>query len=87
MEDKLEARFQELEEKLKNLQENLETGDGRSEAETIHNGVGLNNIHRRIQGQYGADYGLKVESKEGEGTTVYITIGYLSESEDVLNET
>ena len=75
------------EEKLKNLQENLETGDGRSEAETIHNGVGLNNIHRRIQDQYGADYGLKVESKEGEGTTVYITIGYLSESEDVLNET
>lgn len=32
--------------------------------------VGVNNVHDRIQLNFGEEYGLKVESTEGEGTTV-----------------
>ncbi|CAK4858136.1 unnamed protein product [Aphanomyces euteiches] len=37
-------------------------------------GVGLVNVHRRIQLKYGARYGLEVRSMEGVGTTMTITL-------------
>ncbi len=36
--------------------------------------IGLANIHSRMQMLYGADYGVKVESEEGKGTRVFLTI-------------
>lgn len=33
-------------------------------------GVGLRNVHERIQLYFGADYGVKVESELEEGTVV-----------------
>jgi two-component system sensor histidine kinase YesM len=36
--------------------------------------VGVQNVHNRLQLYYGKNYGLQYESKEGEGTTVNITI-------------
>ncbi len=36
--------------------------------------VGLNNVHQRIQLNYGAEYGLAIESKPGEGTEVIIHV-------------
>lgn len=36
--------------------------------------IGLRNVNRRIKLQYGDNYGLKVESCKGVGTTVYATI-------------
>jgi two-component system sensor histidine kinase YesM len=38
------------------------------------NGIGLMNIHRRIQRFYGEGYGLKVESVLGQGTQVTIRL-------------
>lgn len=37
-------------------------------------GVGLQNIHERIRLKYGEDYGVAVESREGRGTTVTVTL-------------
>lgn len=37
-----------------------------------HAGVGLYNIHHRIQLEYGAEYGLTLDSKEGEWTCVTV---------------
>ena len=42
------------------------------ETDTRKNGVGVLNVHRRIQLHYGAEYGLSFESTMGEGTTVNI---------------
>ena len=38
------------------------------------NSVGIVNIHRRIRLRYGDDYGIKIESREGEFTLVTITL-------------
>lgn len=40
------------------------------------NGVGVLNVHRRIQLHYGPEYGLSFESQEGLGTTATIRIPY-----------
>lgn len=42
------------------------------ETDTRKNGVGVLNVHRRIQLHYGIEYGLSFESTVGEGTTVKI---------------
>ncbi|MCR5792336.1 MAG: histidine kinase [Lachnospiraceae bacterium] len=44
-----------------------------------HQSIGLKNIHSRIQLYYGAVYGLSVESKEQEGTTITICIPIIKE--------
>ena len=45
----------------------LYSGEGRG-------GVGLKNVHRRIELYYGIGYGLTIESQEGRGTSVCIKI-------------
>lgn len=37
-------------------------------------GVGLSNVNLRFQSLYGKDHGLRVESKNGHGTTVYLRV-------------
>lgn len=37
------------------------------------NGIGFRNVHQRIQLVFGKEYGLKIESEEDFGTSVYIT--------------
>ncbi|MBV7273941.1 sensor histidine kinase [Clostridium sp. PL3] len=39
-----------------------------------HNGVGLKNVNERIKLYYGENYGLKIASEPGKGTTVQILI-------------
>ncbi len=39
--------------------------------------VGVQNVHSRLQLYYGKDYGIRYESKVGEGTTASIIIPYL----------
>ncbi|NMO96602.1 cache domain-containing sensor histidine kinase [Paenibacillus lemnae] len=41
--------------------------------ETDGHGIGLRNVHERLQLRYGRAYGLSVESRQGEGTAVSIT--------------
>lgn len=36
--------------------------------------IGLSNVHERLRGQYGAEYGLKISSILGSGTTVTLRI-------------
>ena len=38
------------------------------------NGFGLANVNERIRMYFGADYGMKIESWKGQGTTVELTI-------------
>lgn len=40
------------------------------------NGVGMANVHARLQGLYGEEYGLKIKSEPGEGTTVRMRLPY-----------
>ncbi|WP_246369744.1 sensor histidine kinase [Saccharibacillus deserti] len=39
-----------------------------------HRSIGLINVHERIRMNYGEDYGVSVESKEGTGTTVRMVL-------------
>ncbi|NPV73609.1 MAG: histidine kinase [Pelotomaculum sp.] len=38
------------------------------------NGVGLSNVHERLKSLFGEDYGLRIVSEEGKGTSVYIRV-------------
>lgn len=40
------------------------------------NGVGLANVHARLQGLYGEEYGLNIQSEPEEGTTVTMRLPY-----------
>lgn len=56
-----------VEEKLKNLQEMLiEAKDS--------DRIGLSNVNLRIKQYYGPEYGVRIDSKENEGTTITITL-------------
>lgn len=44
------------------------------ETDTRRNGVGVLNVHERIQLYYGKEYGLKFSSEEGLGTTVEVYV-------------
>lgn len=52
-------------------------------------GVGLVNIHRRIQLLFGMEYGLRIESELDEGTTVFIelpAVPYTEENQKILEK-
>ena len=54
-----------------------DTGAGVTEADLRRGralGVGLSNVERRLQGQYGADASLSIQSVPGTGTTVIIRL-------------
>lgn len=38
------------------------------------NGVGLSNVHERLKSLYGEDYGLRIVSEIGKGTSVYVRV-------------
>lgn len=44
------------------------------EVRTRGQGIGLKNIEERIMIAFGEDYGIRIESKEGEGTKVFVEI-------------
>jgi len=44
------------------------------------NGVGLSNVHERLKGLFGEEYGLSIESSPGEGTSVFIRIPLICNS-------
>lgn len=48
--------------------------DGTTDPPGSYRHIGLRNIHRRIQGLYGPDYGILIESTIGESTTVTLTL-------------
>ncbi len=54
---------------------------GRGSQEKNH-GVGMYNVHHRIQLRYGKEYGLYIESALGEGTCIYIRLPIRREETD-----
>ena len=48
---------------------------GRKASQKEHfTGIGINNVNNRIQLLYGAEYGVRMESREGKGTKAVITL-------------
>lgn len=48
------------------------------------NGIGLGNVQSRIRMAFGDGYGLQVSSQLGQGTTVSVTLPYVSEREGAV---
>jgi two-component system, LytTR family, sensor kinase len=40
----------------------------------LNGGIGISNVHRRVQSSFGSGYGLTIESTPGHGTTVALTV-------------
>jgi len=38
------------------------------------NGVGLSNVHERLKSLFGEDYGLRIVSEEGKGTSIFVRV-------------
>ena len=45
------------------------------------NGVGLSNVHERLKGLFGEEYGLRIVSVPGEGTSIYVRVPLLKNSQ------
>lgn len=55
--------------------------DGTSSRDTKGAGIGLNNVHKRIQVAFGPEYGLQIVSQEGKGTTVKVLLPVLQKGD------
>ncbi|CAM3389486.1 sensor histidine kinase [Marinicrinis lubricantis] len=60
--------------------EKLRAGLDREDDEEVNRGFGLRNVHQRIGLHYGPQYGLKVDSEEGQGTSVLIILPKISKT-------
>jgi two-component system sensor histidine kinase YesM len=58
----------------------LLTEEGRTRARG--SGVGLINVHRRLQLRFGRDFGLMIDTEADEGTRVTIHMPYIEYSEE-----
>jgi two-component system, sensor histidine kinase YesM len=74
----LPARLAMLREKLKLNQLAEPSTEFESDLESIYHrgGIGLMNVHRRIQMVFGEAYGLRVESEPGKGTRMIMEMPY-----------
>lgn len=73
------------EDKLKRIQEKLAEKEVISSERFVHESFGLYNVNERIHLYYGENYGIMIESTEGEYTQVTVTLPKLSK-EEVRNE-
>lgn len=55
--------------------------DGISSRDAAGAGIGLNNVHKRIQARFGPQFGIQIDSREGEGTTVKVLLPVLRKEE------
>ena len=54
---------------LEELRRRLERG---MDTEGRDGSIGLHNVHTRIHKTFGGDYGVTIDSRDGEGTSVYV---------------
>lgn len=52
----------------------MEDGQARAALAGVNGGIGVSNVHRRLQSTFGPGYGLTIESTPGEGTVVELTV-------------
>jgi two-component system LytT family sensor kinase len=52
----------------------MEPTQARAALAGLRGGIGVSNVHRRIQSSFGPGYGLAIESVPGKGTTVALTV-------------
>lgn len=52
----------------------METGQARAALAGVNGGIGVSNVHRRLQSTFGPGYGLTIDSTPGEGTVVELTV-------------
>jgi two-component system sensor histidine kinase YesM len=74
------AKLGQLQQSLKRaeaLEFNPQAGELPGSREASRSGSGLMNVHRRLVLEYGAGYGLQIQSKENTGTTVTIVLPFL----------
>ena len=66
--------------------ENLLKGSGAEQSgrDSFHTNLGIYAVHKRLQFLYGEEYGLRIISAEGEGTSVTIHIPYEEDSEKLM---
>lgn len=73
------------EEQLERLRESIQVQAKKEEdvltSSEKEGGYGLQNVNERIKIYFGAQYGLSIESKQGEGTTVNVVIPKIQEYE------
>lgn len=55
-----------------------------TEDDPPHTGLGIGNVHERLKLAFGPQYGLRIESSPGSGTTVYVTIPKRQKKGDVF---
>lgn len=70
------------EEALNRLRRQIDGGEETSPGASSGNGIGLHNVHTRIQRCFGPDFGLSVTSRLGEGTTVTFTLPFQGTNEE-----
>lgn len=58
---------------LEKLRAGLKSGDT---PQGTASGIGLNNVQQRMVKEYGSEYGIKIQSKEGEYTKVTLSLPY-----------
>lgn len=71
------------EEKVRSL---LKEPEALSSKSASHTNLGMYAVHKRLKFLYGEDYGLIVQSKEGEGTTVAIHIPYVEDPQKIYEK-
>ena len=69
-------------EALNRLRRQIDGGEETSPGASSGNGIGLHNVHTRIQRCFGPDFGLSVTSRLGEGTTVTFTLPFQGTNEE-----
>jgi two-component system LytT family sensor kinase len=57
---------------------------GEEPADSADRGIGLSNVDVRLRRIYGEDYGLRVESKAGEGTKIHLRIPKIATAHNAL---
>ncbi|CAH1209604.1 Sensor histidine kinase RcsC [Paenibacillus plantiphilus] len=67
------------EQQLGSLRERLEQGQGAARRNGKQTGIGLKNVHDRIQSLFGGDGGIHLESTPSRGTTIQIRIPIVRE--------
>jgi two-component system, sensor histidine kinase YesM len=70
---------------LESLREAIKLQEDAGDAPGVRRGIGLKNVNERIKLYYGNEYGIEIESKKDEFTSVVMKLPYLGSSGEEAN--